>query len=347
MRDFLLEYQNIKIRKMKVDTQTSKAKFSFQRNIAIIGIILFVGKLIAWHLTNSDAVFSDAMESIVNIISAFMGLYSLYLAAQPKDENHPYGHGKVEFITSGVEGSLIIFAGIMIIVEAVDSLLHGNHLNKLDYGIFIVLGTAIANYLMGYISIQKGKKENSLVLISSGKHLQSDTITTIGVVISLALVYFTKIYWIDSVVALVFGSYIMLVGYKIVRKSLSGIMDEADPTLLAEIAEVLAKNRKKEWTDIHNMKIQQYGSGLHIDAHITLPWYNSLRQSHEEMENIIKTLAAETERTVEYNFHMDDCKPYSCAICELECTYREQPFQKRIEWTSETLSQANKHQLND
>lgn len=95
------------------------------------------------------------------------------------------------------------------------------------------------------------------------------------------------------------------------------------------------------------MKIQQYGSGLHIDAHITLPWYNSLRQSHEEMENIIKTLAAETERTVEYNFHMDDCKPYSCAICELECTYREQPFQKRIEWTSETLSQANKHQLND
>ena len=292
----------------------NKQKFTFQRNVAIVGVILFIGKLIAWHLTNSDAVFSDAMESIVNIISAFMGLYSLYLAAQPKDENHPYGHGKVEFVTSGVEGSLIIFAGIMIIVEAVDSLLHGNTLKKLDYGILIVLATAIINYLMGYFSIKKGERENSVVLISSGKHLQSDTWTTLGVVISLVLVYFTKIYWIDAAVALVFGSYIIIVGYKIVRKSLSGIMDEADPDLLKAVVEVLAKNRKKEWIDIHNMKIQQYGSGLHIDAHITLPWYDTLRESHQEMENIIKTLASETERHVEFNFHMDDCKPHSCEI---------------------------------
>ena len=328
---------------MEVAKSTNKQKFIFQRNVAIVGVILFIGKLIAWHLTNSDAVFSDAMESIVNIISAFMGLYSLYLAAQPKDENHPYGHGKVEFVTSGIEGSLIIFAGIIIIVEAVDSLLHTNALKKLDYGIFIVLGTAIANYIMGYISIQKGKKENSIVLISSGKHLQSDTITTIGVVLSLILVYFTQIFWIDAAVALLFGSYIIFVGYKIVRKSLSGIMDEADPDLLSAVVEVLQRDRKKEWIDIHNMKIQQYGSGLHIDAHITLPWYNDLRSSHQEMENIIKTLVAETERNVEFNFHMDDCKPHSCEICELECVHRQHSFKKKIEWNAESVSQVSKH----
>ena len=328
---------------MEVAKSTNKQKFIFQRNVAIVGVILFVGKLIAWHLTNSDAVFSDAMESIVNIISAFMGLYSLYLASQPKDENHPYGHGKVEFVTSGIEGSLIIFAGIIIIVEAVDSLLHTNALKKLDYGIFIVLGTAIANYIMGYISIQKGKKENSIVLISSGKHLQSDTITTIGVVLSLILVYFTQIFWIDAAVALLFGSYIIFVGYKIVRKSLSGIMDEADPDLLSAVVEVLQRDRKKEWIDIHNMKIQQYGSGLHIDAHITLPWYNDLRSSHQEMENIIKTLVAETERNVEFNFHMDDCKPHSCEICELECVHRQHSFKKKIEWNAESVSQVSKH----
>ena len=328
---------------MEVAKSTNKQKFIFQRNVAIVGVILFVGKLIAWHLTNSDAVFSDAMESIVNIISAFMGLYSLYLASQPKDENHPYGHGKVEFVTSGIEGSLIIFAGIIIIVEAVDSLLHTNALKKLDYGIFIVLGTAIANYIMGYISIQKGKKENSIVLISSGKHLQSDTITTIGVVLSLILVYFTQIFWIDAAVALLFGSYIIFVGYKIVRKSLSGIMDEADPDLLSAVVEVLQRDRKKEWIDIHNMKIQQYGSGLHIDAHITLPWYNDLRSSHQEMENIIKTLVAETERNVEFNFHMDDCKPHSCEICELECVHRQHSFKKKIEWNAESISQPSKH----
>jgi cation diffusion facilitator family transporter len=328
---------------MEVARSTNKQKFIFQRNVAIVGVILFIGKLIAWHLTNSDAVFSDAMESIVNIISAFMGLYSLYLASQPKDENHPYGHGKVEFVTSGIEGSLIIFAGIIIIVEAVDSLLHTNALKKLDYGIFIVLGTAIANYIMGYISIQKGKKENSIVLISSGKHLQSDTITTIGVVLSLILVYFTQIFWIDAAVALLFGSYIIFVGYKIVRKSLSGIMDEADPDLLSAVVEVLQRDRKKEWIDIHNMKIQQYGSGLHIDAHITLPWYNDLRSSHQEMENIIKTLVAETERNVEFNFHMDDCKPHSCEICELECVHRQHSFKKKIEWNAESVSQVSKH----
>jgi len=210
---------------MPSKNKTYNSQIGFQKIIASFGIILFVAKIIAWKLTDSDAVFSDAMESIVNVISAFMGLYSLHLAAKPKDEDHPYGHGKVEFVTSGIEGALIAIAGIMIIYESVRSLLIGKTLNELDWGIVIISATTIINYILGYISIQKGKKVNSAVLISSGKHLQSDTITTIGVVVSLIIVYFTKIYWIDSLVALIFGSYIIFIGYKIVRKSLSGIMD--------------------------------------------------------------------------------------------------------------------------
>lgn len=231
---------------MSENPNSSKDNFNFQKTVAIIGIVLFIGKLIAWQLTNSDAVFSDAMESIVNIIAGFMGLYSLYLAAKPKDNDHPYGHGKVEFVTSGVEGALIIFAGIIIIVQAVNSILNGNVPKKLDWGILIVALTAAINYLMGYISVKKGIQQNSLVLQSSGKHLQSDTITTLGVVLSLILVYFTKIYWIDAVVALIFGGYIMFIGYKIIRKSLSGIMDEADLGMLTRLSEILTKNRKTE-----------------------------------------------------------------------------------------------------
>lgn len=319
-------------------------KFNFQRNVAIIGILLFIGKLIAWHLTNSDAIFSDAMESIVNIIAAFMGLYSLYLASKPKDLDHPYGHGKVEFITSGVEGALIIFAGVIIIVESADSLLNGNVPQKLDWGIVIVSITALVNYLMGYISYKKGVKENSLVLQSSGKHLQSDTLTTGGVVLSLILVYFTKMYWIDAVVASVFGGYIMFVGYKIIRKSLSGIMDEADLDMLGRLAQFLNENRKPEWIDVHNVKIQQHGSKLHIDGHITLPYYNSLRESHEEMEQLIKAVSKNTDRNVEFNFHMDDCKPFSCEICLIEdCPVRQRNFKKKIEWTTKTISQPEKH----
>ena len=116
-----------------------KSRFAFQRSIAIIGVFLFVGKLLAWYLTSSDAVYSDAMESIVNVISAFMGLYSLYLAAKPRDEDHPYGHGKIEFVTSGVEGVMIVFAGVMIVIEAINSLLNQNQLKDLDWGIAIVI----------------------------------------------------------------------------------------------------------------------------------------------------------------------------------------------------------------
>ena len=287
-------------------TSSNKNNFTFQRNVAIIGILLFLGKLIAWRITNSDAVFSDAMESIVNIIAAFMGLYSLYVAAKPKDEDHPYGHGKVEFITSGIEGALIIFAGIVIIIQAFSSLLNQNIPGKLDWGMAIIAATGIINYIMGYISYQKGVKENSLVLQSSGKHLQSDTITTVGVVLSLIIVYFTKIYWIDAVVALLFGGYIMFVGYKIIRKSLGGIMDEADIGMLERLSKFLNENRKPEWIDVHNMRIQQFGSRLHIDAHLTLPWYFELRDAHNEMEELIKLIVKNTDRKIEFNFHMDD-----------------------------------------
>ncbi|MDO5615484.1 MAG: cation diffusion facilitator family transporter [Cruoricaptor ignavus] len=323
-------------------------KFTFQRNVAIVGILLFVGKLYAWHLTNSDAVFSDAMESIVNIVAAFMGLYSLYLAAKPRDADHPYGHGKVEFVTSGVEGALIIFAGIMIIVEAVDSLLHGNVLQQLDYGIFIISATAVINYFLGYLSIKKGEKENSAVLISSGKHLQSDTITTVGVVVSLVLVYITKINWLDAAVALLFGGYIIFVGYGIIRKSLSGIMDEADLEMVKRLADFLSKNRKNKWIDIHNVKIQQHGSTLHIDAHLTLPYYLELREAHNEMTELLKLVAENTDRSVEFNFHMDDCKPFSCEICQLsDCQFRQNKFVKKVEWTEKTITQPDKHRKED
>lgn len=329
---------------MNTQETHKKDKIGFQKLIAVFGVILFIGKIIAWKMTNSDAVFSDAMESIVNVISAFMGLYSLYLAAKPKDKDHPYGHGKVEFVTSGIEGALIAIAGIMIIYEGINSLVVGKVLNQLDWGIAIIAATAVINYFLGYISVKKGEQENSLVLISSGKHLQSDTVTTLGVVISLIVVYFTKIYWLDSVVALIFGIYIIFVGYKIVRKSLSGIMDEQDRDLLDQIIKILEENRRTEWIDVHNMKIQQFGASLHIDAHITLPWYYSLRDAHNEMEKMIILLAKNISRSVEFNFHMDDCKPISCAICRIsDCPVRENDFVKKVVWTPENVTYWDKH----
>ena len=332
----------------KSTPKQDRSNFIFQRNVAIIGIILFLGKLLAWKLTNSATVFSDAMESIVNIIAAFLGLYSLHLASKPKDEDHPYGHGKVEFVTSGIEGALIIFAGIMIIIQAGVSYWNGNILQELDDGMYIIAATAIINYILGVLSYKKGVRENSLVLQSSGKHLQSDTFTTLGVVISLGLVYITKWYWLDALVATFFGVYIMFVGYKIIRQALSGIMDEADFQMIGRLADFLDKNRRDSWIDLHNVRIQKHGSKLHLDGHLTLPYYYQLKVAHDEMEAMILKIVDNTDRNIEFNLHLDDCKPFSCEICQLDsCPVRSKNFRKRITWTAENISQPDKHRLKE
>jgi len=321
-------------------------KLPFQRLIVFLGILLFIMKLVAWKFTSSDAVFSDAVESIVNVVSAFLGMYSLSLASKPKDLDHPYGHGKVEFLTSGLEGFLIVIAGITIIAKSIISFIRGIYVQDLDWGILIVLTTGIINYIMGFYSVKKGEKEKSPVLIASGKHLQSDTITTVGVVISLIVVYFTNLHWLDSLVALIFGCYIIFIGYPIIRKAISGIMDESDEKLLKEITSILAKNRKNNWIDIHNVKIQQYGSSIHVDAHITLPWYYNLREAHNEMEQVMILLARNIDYQIEFNFHMDDCKPKSCKICKIkDCKERKYPFEKSIEWTVKEIRQIGKHNI--
>ena len=123
-------------------------------------------------------------------------------------------------------------------------------------------------------------------------------------------------------------------------------MDEQNPELLKNIIDLLEENRHTEWIDIHNMKIQQFGSSLHIDAHITLPYYYSLREAHQKMENVIILLANNTDRTVEFNFHMDDCKTISCPICQImHCPVRERDFVKKVIWTPENVTSVEKHTI--
>ena len=163
-----------------------------QKVIAGISIVLFITKIIAWYLTDSVAILTDALESIVNVIAGLIGLYSLYLSAKPKDYYHPYGHGKVEFISAAIEGTLIAVAGFVIIYEAVNNLLHPHNIKQLDYGIMLVMATAIINYIAGALCVKTGKKNNSLALIASGKHLQSDTWSTVGIGVGLVLILITK-----------------------------------------------------------------------------------------------------------------------------------------------------------
>lgn len=322
----------------------AKENFQFQKIMAIVGILLFVIKMAAWLLTQSIAILTDALESIINVVSGFVGLYSLYLSALPRDRNHPYGHGKVEFISASVEGTLIIVAGGVIIFQGVRNLINPHPIGKLDYGIILVAITAVVNYIMGWYAVKKGEKNKSLALIAGGKHLQSDTYSTLGIIIGLILLYFTGYYWLDGAVALLFAAIIIVTGYKIVRKAISGIMDETDEQLLKEVVADLQKNRRENWIDLHNLRIIKYGSVLHFDCHMTVPWYFTIVEGHKEVELLEKEIADKFGDDLELFVHMDDCKPFSCKICsKKDCQVRKYPFERQIEWTIENISANKRH----
>ncbi|MBL0359146.1 MAG: cation transporter [Chitinophagaceae bacterium] len=325
---------------------TAKQNLRLQKIITAVGIVLFITKLIAWWLTGSVAILTDALESTVNVVAGLIGVYSLYVSAKPIDKDHPYGHGKAEFISAAVEGTLITVAGIIIVYEAINNLLHPHTIQQLDYGILLVGATAVINYIAGAFCVNAGKKSNSLVLISSGKHLQTDTYSTLGIIVGLALLYFFKFTWIDSAVAMLFAFIIMFTGYKIVRTSIAGIMDEADETLIRKMVLLLNGNRRENWIDLHNLRIIQYGSRLHVDCHLTLPWYLNMHEAHTEIDELTDLMKKEFGESIEFFVHTDGCLDFSCSICsKQQCNVRKYPFEKRVEWTVENIISNQKHQL--
>ncbi len=230
-------------------------KITIQKKIVTMSVILFFGKLFAYYLTNSVGILTDALESTVNVLTGFISLYSISVALKPRDADHPFGHGKIESLSASIEGFLILLAGLIIIYEAINRLFNPLQIQQLDIGIIIIAIAGIINYILGYYSIKTGKKHNSIALVAGGKHLQSDTYSSIGLVIGLILLYITKIAWLDSAIALIFGTIIIITGYKILKITTSNLMDEADYKLIEEISKILDKNKTEEWINVHNFKL--------------------------------------------------------------------------------------------
>lgn len=314
--------------------------------MAGISVLLLLVKLLAYYLTRSVSILTDALESIVNVTAGFIGLYSLYVSAKPRDKDHPYGHGKAEFLSAAVEGTMIGAAGAIILYKAVQYLIHPVELRSIDYGILLVAATALVNYIMGYFCLRTGKKNNSAALIASGRHLQTDTFSTLGIIAGLVLLYFTGYWWIDSAVALLFGVFIVYTGYRIIRSSIAGIMDEADVRLLELLVQVLNKNRRENWVDLHNLRVIKYGSVLHVDCHLTVPWFLNVHEAHREVDALGELIRKEFGESLELFVHSDGCLPFSCRICNKEsCPERKHKFEKSIDWTLENVSTNKKHEL--
>lgn len=314
--------------------------------VLIGGIILMAIKVSAYFITRSTAVLTDALESVINIISGSFALFSLYYASKPKDKDHPYGHGKIELLSAGFEGGLIFITGIYIIIKSCYGLFMPVAIKNVDIAIVLSVFAGAGNYIMGKYLVDVGKKHQSIVLIADGKHLMTDTITSVSLVAGLLVIHLTQILWIDSVIAIIFGIHILSTGYLLLKQSITGLLDEADYEKLNMLIDVLQENRKSKWIDIHNLRVLKYGNTLHIDAHITMPWYENLEDTHKEVNNVEQLIKEKLQQEVELFVHTDPCVPDSCSICYIEnCKHRKFPFERKIEWTLENLLPNRKHKI--
>jgi len=301
-------------------------------------------KFTAYFITHSNAVLTDATESIVNVLASSFAFYSIYLAGLPRDQNHPYGHGKVEFFSAFVEGTLIMIAGIVIISKSVFNLFYPQTLTSILDGAVIVGFTGLVNGIVGWFLISKSKSLKSLTLQADGKHLITDSVSSFGLVLGLILIYFTNIIWLDSVISFVLGFYIIYNGYRLTRKSVGGLMDESNLEVVEEIIECLNKNRKSEWIDVHNLRTQQYGAEIHIDCHVTLPYYFDLNKVHFEVSEIDLVINKNVNITTEFFIHADPCIPQCCHYCNMpNCEVRSEAQTKTINWSLENITKNHKH----
>lgn len=313
-----------------------RMKLVVQRRIVIISVLLFIGKIVAYLLTNSVGILTDALESTVNVFTGFISLYSISIALKPSDTDHPFGHGKIESISASLEGILILIAGLVIIFEAIKRLFNPVEIQQLNVGIIIIAVAGLINYILGYYSIKTGKKHGSIALVSGGKHLQSDTYSTIGLVVGLMLLLLTKMAWLDSAIAILFGLIIIYTGYRILKETTSNLMDQADISVQKEIVAILANNKSDLWINIHNLKLVKYGDAYHIDCDLTLPWYMNIQEAHKESEAVMRLISDNHANAIDFTIHTDACHPELCTHCMVsDCPQRKHPFVSALKWTLE------------
>jgi cation diffusion facilitator family transporter len=288
-------------------------RLAFTASLAILAL-----KVFAWLLTGSTAVLSDALESTVNVVAAAILLASLRLAAAPADRNHPYGHGKVEFFSAGVEATLIAIAAALIAVEAVQALAEGPELRSLDAGLALVTAATAMNGAIGWYLIRVGRCEHSLALEADGRHLLTDVVTSVGVIVGLVLVRVTGVAALDPIVALVVAGHILVTAFRLARQAVSGLMDEADPATLRSMVGALETSRAPWWIDAHSLRAWRSGPVDHVDLHVVVPRYFDADRLHDVGQEIEETLVRASGRAGEAIVHFDPCRPRHCAGCAME-----------------------------
>ncbi|MFI5331170.1 MAG: cation diffusion facilitator family transporter [Desulfobaccales bacterium] len=325
---------------MNTPTTTSIKPYLIAISISLaVGAGLMAVKFFAFFLTDSAAILSDALESIINVVAAAFALWSIIFAARSPDPDHPYGHGKMEYFSAGFEGALIILAALGIFYEAWPRLFHPQAIPQLTSGILLVLGAAVVNLVLGLALVMVGKRTRSIVLVADGKHVLTDVFTTIGVVLGLIAVKFTGWNWLDGAVAYLVAANILYTGARLVHQSSAALLDKSDPELLKEICEVIARHRREMWIDVHQLRARRSGRHIFMDFHLILPRDLSLEAGHAELKELEKILSDHFGGQADILIHADPCADPECPICGHEpCDDRREPHKLQRLWISENLT---------
>lgn len=306
------------------------------------GFLILGLKVLAWLLSGSAALQSDAIESVVNVVAATFALKAIIFAGRPADREHPYGHGKMEYVSAAFEGGLIALAAVFIAWEACVTLheqWHGIHrLKELGTGLAINLAAGFLNGLLGLFLVRSGRRLQSKALEADGHHVLSDFWTSLGLAAGLVLVLLTGLRWIDPILALGVAALLARTGLRLVREAGEALLDTEDPGLLAHLLEALNRLRPPAVITVHEMRTLRSGRYTHVDIHMVLPAFYPLSQAHDLAEGLGQEVIREAGIEGELHTHIDPCQQAWCRICAVDpCPIRAEP---RAETPAITPDQA-------
>ncbi|MBK8039116.1 MAG: cation transporter [Verrucomicrobiaceae bacterium] len=270
-----------------------------------VGFLMVVLKVGAYVLTGSASILGDAAESVVHAAAVMFASFSLGLLQKPADDDHPYGHSKIAFFSAGIEGGLIILAALFIIYEAVDRWIKHLPPTNLDQGLILTTLTILINAALGWHLIRTGKKAGSLILESNGKHVLTDVWTSLGVILGLSLVAITGWHGWDSVCGIAMAGNIIWTGYGLMRQSIGGLMDTADPALNAALDAALRRETEKHGLRFHALRHRDAGEMHYVEVHLLFDDEIMLRDAHRIATEIEHAVQASVEHPVLITTHLE------------------------------------------
>jgi cation diffusion facilitator family transporter len=255
-------------------------------------------KTLAWSLTGSVGLLSDALESVVNLVAAVLALVVLRWAAKPPDEEHAYGHAKAEYVSAGVEGAAIFVAALSIGWAAVDRLLDPMPLEGVGVGLAVAMGAALVNLAVGGLLLRTGRRRRSIALEADGRHLLTDVSTSVGVVVAVGAVALTGWEWLDPVIALAVAANILVAGAGLVRRSTGGLMDRQLPAADREAIDEVLSRAGEDPIRFHALRTRRAGRLSFLSVHVLVPGAWTVQQGHDLLEQIEAELRAAVPQLV-------------------------------------------------